>query len=63
MSLFDNKPLTAEEVAAREVCECGSTRAVHFKLMALSGGFMDANDDPDRDDCSVCDCEEFTRRT
>jgi len=29
MTLFDNKLLTEEEVAAREMCECGHVRGSH----------------------------------
>ena len=29
MTLFDNRPLTEAEVRARDLCECGDSRAKH----------------------------------
>lgn len=31
MSLFDGQPLTEEEIAARDLCECGERRSTHTR--------------------------------
>lgn len=45
MTLWDGKPLTAQEARAYELCTCGHTRGTH------RGG----------QDCTApfCDCDEF----
>jgi hypothetical protein len=43
MGLFDNEPLTDDEVSARGVCECTHTYGQH------RGGT----------NCTACACEEF----
>jgi hypothetical protein len=49
MSLFDGKPLTEEEIAARDMCECGHVRGHHIP-------------DGDRTVClaASCLCAKFT---
>lgn len=52
MSLFDGKPLTEEEVKAREICVCGHAYRLH------DGGTTGTR-------CVIglagsCDCELFT---
>lgn len=46
MSLFDNRPLTEDEVERRVPCECGHTKGQHRR---------GAN-------CTACDCDEVKEK-
>lgn len=63
MSLFDGKPLTEEEIAARDLCLCDHARAFHTSEPQKIEGFTHAGCGGSLIviGCAICDeCEEFT---